>query len=309
MRLFHYRNVQFDARAIQGRIVRQERSHCVSREVRNERRKRKGESRAEELRQRLIVWQQTSESMRPPLRALARELGTSHALLQHYLINLGKWQAEEDWRCVKEIRARASADGRPLTPWEEQQTRALDRRAVCLFIESSFENSAKRYQREIERCIKDGKMPTRGYPKLLRTIASVRGGPAAQRAAQRAREVLQKYFSPEGRQAVREQVRKARQLNRVPKVPQAQYHEIRLEKLVERFQEIGGVLLLDEGQVRYFIPEETAVSRVLAAELAKYHDRLRQRLTELVGKVDFERIKAEICQRFPACSLSPLEPH
>lgn len=273
-------------------------------------RKRKVDSRATEFRQKLVEWQQTPESLRPPLRALARELHTSHALLQHFLNSLGKWQAREDWRCVKEIRVRANAEGRPLTPWEEQQTRALDRRAVCLFIASSFENSVKRYQREIERYIKDGKMPTRGYPKLLRTIASVRGGPAAQRAAQRAREVLQKYFSPEGRQAVREQVRKARRLNGgVPKVPQVQYHEIRLEKLVERFQEIGGVLLLNGGQVAYFIPEETAVSRVLVAELAKYHDRLRQRLTELGGTVDFQRIKAEICQRFPACSLSPLERH
>jgi hypothetical protein len=228
-------------------------------------------------------------------------------LLQHYLINLGKWQAEEDWRCVKEIRARADANGRPLTKWEEQQTRALDRRAVRLFIASSFEKSVKRYQWEIERCIKDGKMPMRGYPRLLKTIASVRGGPAAQRAAQRAQEVLRKYFSPEGQQAVREQVRKARLSRDVPKVPQARRHEIRMEKLVERFQEIGGMLLLNEGQVCYFILEETAVSRVLVAELAKYHDRLRQRLTELVGQVDFERIKAEICQRFPACSLTPLE--
>ena len=153
-------------------------------------------------------------------------------------------------------------------------------------------------------------MPTRGYPRRLKTIATVRGGPAAQRAAQRAQELLQKYFSPEGQQALREQVRKARQLKRgVHKVPQAQYHEIRMEKLVERFQEIGGVLLLNEGQVACFIPKETAVSRVLVAELAKYHDRLRQRLTELVGKVDFERIKAEICQRFRSASLSPFNPH
>jgi hypothetical protein len=79
--------------------------------------------------------------------------------------------------------------------------------------------------------------------------------------------VLQKYFSPEEQQALREQVRKARQLKRgVHKVPQA-HHETRLEKLVERFQEIGGVLLLNEGQVAYFIPEETAVSRVLVASL------------------------------------------
>jgi len=239
-------------------------------------RKRKLDSRATEFRQRLVVWQQTPESMRPPLRALARELRTSHALLQHYLFNLGKWQAEEDWRCVKEIRAQASADGRPLTPWEERQTRALDRRAVCLFIESSFENSVKRYQREIERCIKDGKMPTPGYPKLLRMIASIRGGPAAQRATQRAQAVLQKYFSPEGAKAMREQVRKARRLDRaVPKVPQARYHQIRLQKLVERFEEMGGVLLLDDGQVRYFVPRETAASRLLLSELAHYHESLR----------------------------------
>src|SRR5690348_15587791 len=95
-------------------------------------RKRKEESRSAEFRQRLIVWQQTPESMRPPLRALARELCTSHALLQHYLSNLAKWQAEEDWRLAKEISARADAECRPMTPWEAQQSRALDRRAVCL---------------------------------------------------------------------------------------------------------------------------------------------------------------------------------
>jgi hypothetical protein len=273
-------------------------------------RKHKEESRAAELRQRLIVWQETPESMRPPLRALARELRTSHALLQHYLINLGKWQAEEDWRCVREIRARAKAEGRQMTPWEEQQSRALDRRAMCLFIESVFEDSVKRYEREIERCIKDGKMPTPGYPKLLRMIASTRGGPAAQRATQRAQEVLQKYFSPEGQKAMREQVRKASRLDRaVPKVPEARYHEIRLQKLVERFEEIGGVLLLDEGQVRYFVPEQSAVSRALVTELVNYRKELKHILELNIAKVDFVRVKSEICQRFPSVSLSPLEPH
>jgi len=273
-------------------------------------RKHKEDSRATELRQRLIVWQQTPESIRQPLRVLARELRTSHALLQHYLSNLGKWQAEEDWRRAKQVRAQASAEGRPMTPWEEQQSSILDRRGMRLFIESSFENSVRRYEREIERCIKDGKMPTPGYPKLLRKITSIRGGPAAQRAAQRAQALLQKYFSPEGQKAIREQLRNTPRPKRVVhKVPEALYHEIRQQKLVERFEEIGGVLLLDEGQVRYFIPEETAVSRILVAELANCHDRLRQRLTELIGKVDFEKIKAEICQRFPSVSLSPLEAH
>lgn len=225
-------------------------------------------------------------------------------MLAHCLKGLGKWQAEGDWRRVREICARADAEARPITPCEEQQSHALDRRAVCLFIESSFEDSVKHYEREIERSIKDGKMPTRGYPKLLRMIASIRGGEAAQHA----QVLLQKYFSPEGQRAIQEQVRKVPRPNKsLPKVPKARYHEIRLQKLVERFEEIGGVLLLDEGQVRYFVPEQTAVSRILVAEIANYHDRLRQRFSELIGKVDFEKIKAEICQRFPTVSLNPLE--
>jgi hypothetical protein len=40
-------------------------------------RKTKQESRSAELRQRLIAWKQTPESLRPSLRALARILGTS----------------------------------------------------------------------------------------------------------------------------------------------------------------------------------------------------------------------------------------
>ncbi len=44
-------------------------------------RKPKQESRSAELRQKLIEWKQTPESSRPSLRALARELGTSHQLL------------------------------------------------------------------------------------------------------------------------------------------------------------------------------------------------------------------------------------
>jgi len=268
-------------------------------------RKHKEKSRMAEFRQKLVIWQQTPDLSRPSLRALARQLGTSHQMLAHCLKGLGKWQAEEDWLRVKEIRARANAEGRPMTSWEEQQSRALDRRAGCLFIESSFEHSVKKYEREIERCIKDGKMPTRGYPKLLRMIASIRGGEAAQRAAQRAQAVLEKYFSPEGQNAMRERLRNAPKPDRA--VLKRRRDEMRLQKLVERFEEIGGVLLLDEGQVRYFVPEETAVSRVLVAELVNYHDRLRPRLTELAKNVNFAKIKAEICQRFPAVSLNPLE--
>jgi hypothetical protein len=269
-------------------------------------RRKKDESRANEFRQRLLAWSQTPESSRPSLRELARELGTSHALLQHYLNTLDKWQADEDWRRAREIRDRATAEGRPMTAWEAQQSRSLDRRAVCLSIESSFENSVKSYQREIERCINDGKMPRPGYRKLLRMIASIRGGQAARRAAQHAQVLLQKYFSPEGTKALRERLRKAPKPDRA--FLKRRRGEMRLQRLVERFEEVGGLVLLDEGQVRYFVVEETAVSRVLVAELAKYYHVLRQRLMELVGKVDFEKIKTEICQRFPTVSLNPLEP-
>ncbi len=273
-------------------------------------RKRKDESRAAELRQRLIVWQQTPESVRPALRTLARELRISHGLLQHYLNNLEKRQADEDWRRAREIRARATAEDRPMTPWEEQQSRSLDRRALRLFIESTLDDHVKKLECEIEQTIRDGNAPAPQVSKMLRMIASTPRGPAAHRGAQRASAVLQKYFSPEGQKAIRAQLRKAPKLERaVRRVPKARYHEIRLQKLVERFEETGGVLLLDEGQVGYFVPRETAVSRVLLSELAHYDERLRQRLMELVGKVDFEKIKAEICQRFPSASLSPLNPH
>lgn len=48
-------------------------------------RKPKWESRALEFYGRLARWKQSPESSRPSLRALARELGTSHQLLSHYL--------------------------------------------------------------------------------------------------------------------------------------------------------------------------------------------------------------------------------
>jgi transcriptional regulator with XRE-family HTH domain len=70
------------------------------------------ESRATEFRQRLIAWKQAPESLRLSLRALARELGTSHQMLAYYLYGLGSWQAEER---AKQIRARAKAEGREMT--------------------------------------------------------------------------------------------------------------------------------------------------------------------------------------------------
>jgi hypothetical protein len=81
------------------------------------------ESRATEFRQRLIAWKQSPESLRLSLRALARELGTSHQLLEHYLEGLEEWRCRERYLRAKqraqekaeEIRARAEAEGKEMT--------------------------------------------------------------------------------------------------------------------------------------------------------------------------------------------------
>lgn len=94
-------------------------------------RKRKQETRAAEFRRRLLAWKETSEALRPSLRALARELGTSHQLMTHYLAGLEKWLYTERYRQAKkqaeEICARAETESRELTPWEEEQVRACER--------------------------------------------------------------------------------------------------------------------------------------------------------------------------------------
>jgi len=72
-----------------------------------------------------MAWKQTPESLRPSLRALARALGTSHQLLQHYLDGLEKWRYMERYRNAQQesdqILARAFVEGRPMTEWEEQR--------------------------------------------------------------------------------------------------------------------------------------------------------------------------------------------
>jgi hypothetical protein len=97
-------------------------------------RKPKLESRSPEFRQTLIGWKQIPESVRPSLRALARELGTSHQLLKHYLDGLEKWRYKERYRKATEesdqIVARAMVEGRPMTQWEEQRLNACTIAAI-----------------------------------------------------------------------------------------------------------------------------------------------------------------------------------
>jgi len=86
------------------------------------------ESRATEFRERLIAWKQTPESGRLSLRALARQLGTSHQLLKHYLDGLEKWRYEHRCRKANEKSdqkvARAIVDRRAMTQREERERHA-----------------------------------------------------------------------------------------------------------------------------------------------------------------------------------------
>jgi len=109
------------------------------------------ESRSIEFRRKLIEWKQTPESSRPPLRALARELGTSHQLLAFYLKDLEKWQIEEYRRQAREIRDRASDEGRPLTQWEVQQARHYDRAGLSAIVTPMLLDHIKRLKEESER--------------------------------------------------------------------------------------------------------------------------------------------------------------
>jgi hypothetical protein len=76
------------------------------------------ESRATELRQRLIEWQCLPKSARPSLRALARELNTTHQLLSFYLTGLVRWRFAKD---LEQFRANAKARGIAVTPRHEQR--------------------------------------------------------------------------------------------------------------------------------------------------------------------------------------------
>jgi len=124
---------------------------------------------------RLARWRQTPESARPSLRALARELGTSHQLLSHYPQNWAKWQTKEYRRRAEEIRASAEMENRTLTPWEEQQARVYDQEAFQWMIESDLEKA----MRHLERDGDTGRL-NRAKVKMLRLLAS-RGYAKAQK--------------------------------------------------------------------------------------------------------------------------------
>ena len=83
--------------------------------------------------------------------ALAHSLGTSHQVLGHYLNGWDKWQSKEYFRQAREIRARAKAEIRVLTPWEEQQAHACDRAGAGAMAHSMLLDTLARIKREAKR--------------------------------------------------------------------------------------------------------------------------------------------------------------
>jgi hypothetical protein len=142
-------------------------------------RKSAQESRSAEFRRQLILWKQTPGSLRPSLRALARELRTSHQLLAHYLDGLDKWQQEERYRNamreMKETSDRAQAQGRLLTPLEQERMITCCREGMKATLCLKFE----RLNCEATRSPLDRKQD-----KMLRLFAR-HGFPGAQDLLQR----------------------------------------------------------------------------------------------------------------------------
>jgi hypothetical protein len=153
-------------------------------------RKRASESRSEEIRAKLTEWKQTPEHLRPSLRALARELRTSHQLLSHYLEHSNKWRAKEYRQRANEIRARVQDETRPWAKCEMlRQADRYDRAGLRCTLVSVMEDALRKWEQEIIRDVRAGKRPHSGYRRLLRKSASA--------GFKKAQALLERYF-PKG---------------------------------------------------------------------------------------------------------------
>lgn len=88
-------------------------------------RKPANESRADELRERLLKWSYFPASARPSLRVLAKALQTNHQLLSHLLVGLEEWEREKDLVRYRNIMKR---HGRVLTEADEKKLLSKVRR-------------------------------------------------------------------------------------------------------------------------------------------------------------------------------------
>ena len=140
------------------------------------------ESRAAEIRTRLLTWKQTPEPQRISLRRLAAHMGTSHQLLSFFLKSWDKWLGKEYLRKANEIRARAKAENRDMTPGEESQVIAYERASFRSVLESVLADTLW----QLRVAAKAGTL-SKGQMKLLNLFAR-RGYPIAQEILEKQRQ-------------------------------------------------------------------------------------------------------------------------
>jgi len=145
-------------------------------------RKSKQDSRADEIRAELAEWNQQPESTRPSLRALARELGTSHQLVNHYLAGLDEWQAKrqcEEYRRLKdEIEAREKAEHRWCTPQEDPRVCIYGRKWLAQMFVVAREEALSHWRRQKKNLttkqIKTlGELASRGHKGARKMLESM----------------------------------------------------------------------------------------------------------------------------------------
>jgi AraC-like DNA-binding protein len=136
---------------------------------RNARRRPSSQSRAAEFREKLAAWRRMPEFSRPPLRAVARELGTSHQLLSHYLKTWDRWQEKEYRRKANDICALADAENRAMTHQEQAQVVAYGRASLNCLLDSVLNDVVPRWLNELRQQARRGRLsrPQLRMAKLL----------------------------------------------------------------------------------------------------------------------------------------------
>jgi hypothetical protein len=124
---------------------------------------------------------QTPESRRVSLRALGAEMGVSHQLLSFYLRGWYAWRRREYKRKWAEIEARAKAERRELTSWEEAQISQCRRMRFRCLLSAEVEKKL----REMECEAKDPSFVLSKGAMMLVSGFARKGMPEAQRILRR----------------------------------------------------------------------------------------------------------------------------
>jgi hypothetical protein len=127
---------------------------------------------------------QTPESRRVSLRALGAEMGCSHQLLSFYLRGWYAWRRREYKRKSAEIEARAKAERRELTPWEEAQISECRRMRFRCLLSAKVEEHLREMEAEARE---PSFVLSKGAMKFVAAFAR-KGFPEAQRILRRCAE-------------------------------------------------------------------------------------------------------------------------